>query len=227
MSGASRARSCTPVAFVALSLLAPPFAGADFECDATPPVELSTAERQTLGAEGELYRLEIAEESEFKQGVAVAILETPAIRVYRVVTDNCEFEEFMPYVKESCVDADEEGLPVNYQRLNSWYTPEIRYRIRLENSWTEEAPAVGISAWTLVDGFDDLRESRGSWTIQGCDNGNSLVTYQVHTVPEGGLARAVTNLVTKGAMPKLIKQVRERVAERRYDSDSAAECPCP
>jgi ribosome-associated toxin RatA of RatAB toxin-antitoxin module len=38
--------------------------------------------------------------------------------VFRVVTDNENFEEFMPYVKQSDVERIAEGSIINYQYLD-------------------------------------------------------------------------------------------------------------
>lgn len=201
-------------------LLAPE-ASAD---QAPPPVELPAGERVTCEDPGEAFVLKETADSKIKEGIAVAVLEQPARRVYRVITDNCHFAEFMPYVKESCVDVDADGSPVNYQKLG--FPAGLYYRVRLQNSWDEGPPASGRSSWVYVEGSGNIEESRGSWTVQECGEGSTLLTYQVWTDPGGWLARKLSNVATTRTLPKLISNVRERAARPQYASDLAASCAC-
>lgn len=227
----ARARSLAPYPSTApvllLCLLSSPglFAAAALADRPTLAVELTPDERAAFEERGEVFVLREAEDSKIKEGIAVAVVDLPPRRVYRVVTDNCHFADFMPYVQESCVDFDAGGAPINFQKLG--FPAGLHYRVRLENTWDEGPPASGRSAWTYVEGSGNIEESRGSWTVRAHGEGATLLTYQVWTDPGGWLARMASNFATNRTLPKLISRVREQAAKPRYASDPTAGCPCP
>ena len=149
--------------------------------------------------------------SAVKRGVAIALIDEPAARLYGVVTDNARFAEFMPHVTESTVEAQPDGSIVNEQRLDLPLVTDRHYRVRVidtadeENGWK-----VRRSAWSYVPGSGNIVESRGSWTLVELGERRTLLLYEVFTDPGGWIPAWLYNQATRKTLPDLIASVAAR-----------------
>ena len=158
------------------------------------------------------------EGSPVKEGIAVGLVEAPAERVYRVVTDNARFAEFMPYVEESTVETGEDGSTVNFQHLDlPWPISDREYKVRLVNLEPGEESPAWQSTWTHVKGFGNIEESHGAWRVFPCGE-SALVEYQVLTDPGGRIPTYFKNKATRRSLERLIEAVRDRVDHPSYDA---------
>ncbi len=159
------------------------------------------------------------EGSPIKEGVALGLVEAPPERVFAVVTDNGRFAEFMPYVEASTLETLPDGTLVNFQRLDlPWPVNDREYKVALVNTADAAGePPLWESAWTRVEGFGNIAESRGSWRIWPCGEA-SLVEYQVVTDPGGSIPTFLKNSATRRSLGRLIEAVRERVDDPSYDA---------
>jgi len=200
-----------------------PSAGAQLQRDqieALLPIQLDEADWRDVMAGQVVRRLIEVEGSPVKQGVAIGIVDALPDRVYRVITDNARFAEFMPYVKESTVEPQPDGSIINYQYLKLPFVADREYKIRIVNT-TRETNGVVIreSAWTHVKGPGNIDENHGAWQLVEFPPGKTLVIYEVLTDPGGMIPTFLKNSATKKSLPALLKSVRERVADPRYDAD--------
>jgi hypothetical protein len=76
-------------------------------------IELTQDEQERL-AKGEVTVHLKAVRGPIKEGTAIGVVDAPPERVFRMVTDNENFEQFMPYVKQSDVERIAEGSIINY-----------------------------------------------------------------------------------------------------------------
>lgn len=159
--------------------------------------------------------------SAIKEGVAVALVEAPAERVFRVVTDNGSFEEFMPHVRESEVERAADGALINYQLLDVPFAGDRHFRIRVDNGVEGEAgQPVFFSRWTYVPGSGNIVDTRGSWTLVPRGKQRTLAVYRVLTDPGGNIPRWIIHMASLRALDALVAAVRRRVSDPRYDEAS-------
>lgn len=89
-------------------------------------IELTQTEHERL-AKGEVIVHLKAVRGPIKEGTAIGVIDVPPEKVFRVVTDNEDFEEFMPYVKQSDVERIKERSIMNYQYLDFPFPIGDRY----------------------------------------------------------------------------------------------------
>ena len=203
------------------SAVAPLPAAAAVDCGHLNPQlqrPLDEAEWRRVERQEVVGRLLETEGSPVKEGLAVGVVQAAPDRVFRVVTDNARFADFMPYVEISTVEEAPDGSVINLQRLDlPWPVSNREYKIQIVNTAEPDAdPAVWQSAWTHVEGFGNIEESRGAWRVFACDD-VALVEYQVLTDPGGRIPNYFKNKATRRSLPRLIEAVRERVGHPIYD----------
>jgi carbon monoxide dehydrogenase subunit G len=158
--------------------------------------------------------------SAVKKGVAIAVIDQDSERVFRVVTDNEHFAEFMPWVKISTVETGTDGSAINHQELDLPFVKDREFKVRISNSVTErDGEQIWRSAWTHVKGFGNIEDTTGSWTLLEYGENRTLVIYEVLTDPGGSIPRFLKNLATKRTLPDLLDSVRQRARDPRYASD--------
>jgi hypothetical protein len=135
-----------------------------------------------------------------------------------VVTDNENFEEFMPYVTESDVEREENGATINYQHLDFPFPIGDRhYKIQVINT-VESTPKGQVfrSAWTYVKGSGNIEDTYGTWILEAYPQGKTLVTYIVCTDPGGWVPSWAQNMATEIALPEIIQRIRQQVKHPKY-----------
>ena len=186
------------------------------------PFEPSAEEWRDLEAGRDLIRL-LAGEG-VREGLVVANIASTPERVFDVVTDNDDFDEFMPYVAVSFLERGADGSLVNYQCLDLPFPISNRsYRVRVSNTEPTEEEPVWRSAWTLVSG--DLVSSQGSWTLMGTEENTTRVVYRVLTDP-GGFFKRFHNMATERGLRPLLESVRRRAAEPDYTEPRRVPSDC-
>jgi uncharacterized protein YndB with AHSA1/START domain len=181
-------------------------------------IELTQNEQEQL-ANGEVIVYLKAVRGPIKEGTAMGVVEAPPEKVFRVVTDNEDFEQFMPYVKQSEVERLTEASIINYQYLDFPFPIGDRYYKlhilrRIENT---NKGKVLKSTWTYVKGSGNIKDTYGSWILEEYGQGKTLVTYVVCTDPGGSLPKWALNMATKISLPQVIGRVRQRVKHPKYE----------
>ena len=164
---------------------------------------------------GALSRGEVVIRTEKVKGVplklvrAVALIDAPPARVFKVI-DNCSgYKRFMPRTTLSrerrrrgkIVDCEVHvELPMFFGTLRS-----------VTRGVHTAGPKVWSRAWTLVSGTYD--HNVGRWTIQPY-RGNpklSVVEYAIHAVPQVSLPDAILARANGSAVVNLLKTIRKQV----------------
>lgn len=181
-------------------------------------IDLTQEEQERL-AKGEVIVHFKAVRGPIKEGTAIGVVDAPPERVFRMVTDNENFEQFMPYVKQSDVERIAEGSIINYQYFDfplpigdRYYKLHILRAV--ENTNTGR---VFRSTWTYVKGSGNIKETYGSWTLKEYGQGKTLVTYVCCTDPGGRLPKWALNMATKISLPQVIDRVRQWVKYPKYE----------
>ena len=181
-------------------------------------IELTQEEQERL-ANGEVIVHLKAVRGPIKEGTAIGVVDAPPQRVFRVVTDNENFEQFMPYVKRSEVERLTEGSILNYQHLDFPFPIGDRY-YKLHILRTVENTDRGkvfTSTWTYVRGSGNIKDTYGSWTLREYDKDKALVIYVCCTDPGGSLPKWALNMATTISLPRVIDRVRQRVKHPKYE----------
>ena len=181
-------------------------------------IELTQKEKERL-AKGEVIVYLKAVRGPIKEGTAIGLIDVPPKRVFKVVTDNEDFEQFMPYVKQSDVERMKEGSIINYQYLDFPFPIGDRYyKLHILNTIENTNKGkVFKSAWTYVKGSGNIKDTYGSWILEEYGQGKTLATYVVCTDPGGGIPKWALNMATKISLPQVIDRVRQRVKHPKYE----------
>jgi Polyketide cyclase / dehydrase and lipid transport len=202
-------RHCaSSVALLALIWVAP----AQAECPAGAAEMLTEAQCQALLRDGEVYHTyKLDDGSKDTRGIAARLVAASPEAVWRVVTDNENFEQFICSVARSEFDPVS-GINLQVVKVPFWL--DVSYRIKIENSVVGSgADTVWRSAWTYVEG--DLDTSEGSWTLRPDESG-TLVLYEVRTDPGFGKRWVYSPGRAEAELRKLLADVASRVADPDY-----------
>lgn len=173
---------------------------------------LAPLEQQQL-TKGEVVVFLHSVNGPIKEGIAVGIVEAPVGEVFKVVTSNEKFSEFMPYVKESRIKMTPDGFRLNYQYLDLPFPVGDRhYTIKIHNSQEiKGSQRLLTSSWTYVKGSGNIKDTYGSWLLKPYGPNRTLAQYTVCTDPGGDIPTWAQNMATKISLPKVITCVRQRV----------------
>jgi len=181
-------------------------------------IELSQNEQERLAKGEVIVSLKIVR-GPIKEGKAIGFIDFAPERVFRVVTDNENFEEFMPYVIQSDVELLKEGAIINHQHLDFPFPIGDRfYKINIINTIENiNKRKIFKSTWTYVKGSGNIQDTYGSWILEEYGQGKTLATYIVCTDPGGWIPSWAKNMATEIALPKIIERVRQRVKNSEND----------
>ncbi|MBI4600960.1 MAG: SRPBCC family protein [Planctomycetes bacterium] len=127
----------------------------------------------------------------------------PADRLWRVVTDQGRFDEFMPYVRSTEVRPGPGGALIETQILD---LPHASYDLELEIRLKEEGN-VRTAAWRQLKGT--LSYNHGAWVVEA-HGPRTVLRYQV-SASLGWVPDWAVNYAMRGRLTKLLDSVEERV----------------
>jgi hypothetical protein len=186
-------------------------------------------------------------DSPIKELLTITTIDLPVWRLAAVIGDYDHFKDFMPYTVVSKCTRHEEAGPkkaVNYffTALDVPLVTSRYYTLRLVDEWNPDGKAGAFrSKWSRTKeagrdlSWDDpsvralfpagFKEpiktpiNEGYWLLEPVDGGRQTkVTYYVFTDPGGKIPSWIANQANSVAVPKLMKAVRERGRESRYDA---------
>ena len=155
--------------------------------------------------------------SRVREGCGVGVIEAPLAAVREVIDAAADFDEFMPRVLESEVEAVSPGVYLNRQVLDAPFPVEDRqYTVRVETENFETGTGPGWWArWNYVEGSGNVRESTGSWTLIPLDQERTVVVYRVLTDPGGMLPAWIVDYAAPRTLRRVLESLRDRVLSRR------------
>jgi hypothetical protein len=128
-----------------------------------------------------------------------------ADHLWRVVTDQGRFNEFMPYVRSTTVRPGPDGTIIESQVLD---LPHSSYELELEIRLKQEGSS-RIARWRQVKGTLDFNE--GAWVVES-EGSRSVLRYQVSAslawVPQWAI-----NYLMLHRLGKLLEAVEARVRD--------------
>jgi hypothetical protein len=129
----------------------------------------------------------------------------PADHLWRVVTDQGRFNEFMPYVRETSVQPGPDGLLIERQKLE---LPHASYELELGIRLSERGN-VRTARWEQRQGT--LRFNQGAWIVQSHGDRNVL-RYQV-SASLTGVPQWLVNYAMRRRVGRLLDAVEARVRD--------------
>lgn len=131
----------------------------------------------------------------------------PADDLWRVVTDQGRFDEFMPYVRTTTVSDGPNGLLIEKQVLELPYASyDVELGIRLS-----ETGDVRTARWEQRQGA--LKFNQGAWVVESHGD-RSVLRYQV-AAKLTGIPQWVSNFAMRRRLGRLLDAVEARVIELR------------
>lgn len=172
-----------------------------------PLLELDAATRQRLDRGEVLVATEAVPGSPVPRLVVRAVVEAPCERVWQLIDGCASYERTLPGVRRS------EELVRDGPRVRVRLTVKMPFPLRDLTSVTEGIHTVVpgeryCREWQLVEG--DYHSNSGSWVLVpfAGQKDRTLVLYRLHAEPTLRLPRALKQLATEKAVPRLIAQIR-------------------
>lgn len=163
------------------------------------------------------------------------VIEAPAWRVLKVVTDFDHYEEFMPSTKESRVLRKDGNTVHFYSRVSPPLISDRDYTLELVSSVVPGKDGHFITKFTQANdqgpaerkGVVRVTIVSGYWLMESLDNGkNTLLTYYVFTAPGGAVPDALANEANSRSLPGIIKAIREQVRLPKYECQNGNASNC-
>ncbi len=133
------------------------------------------------------------------------LTDLPADHLWRVVTDQGRFDEFMPYVQKTTVRPGPDGSIRERQVLNLPHADyELELEIRIRDSGNRRS-----ADWRQVKGVLPFNE--GSWIVEKV-NERSILRYQVST-SLGWVPQFAVNYALRPRLHRLLEAVEKRTRE--------------
>jgi len=146
---------------------------------------------------------------------AMGIIDAPRERAWNVIGDYANYKEFMPQVQESEIRKKEGNTVWQYQKLSiPWPFPGngTWYVIKLDHD-----PANFFVKWNMVEG--NIKVNYGSWQLYpyGPGGKKTLAIYSLVVDTGFNVPAAAIEFANKQTVPMIIKAVRKRATDPRYN----------
>lgn len=189
-------------------------------------VAAGTAWEKASDEDGILVYTRSASGAEVKEVKAIGHIAAPPARVWRVIGDYANYKDFMPYTLECRVVRQEKNASYVYSLLKFfWPIGDRCYTLRIEHDTTRAAKGIYRSSWDLAKKHvvkppaDTIVPpiNKGYWYFEPAGAGKTRATYYLLTHPGGRIPTSLANRANRTAVPDIIRAVRKRVKDRRYD----------
>ena len=180
---------------------------------------LSTAEKQDLENGDVLVTMNDIKGTWVKTAHAVALLNVRSSRVFEVITDFEQYEDYMPYISSVEVDRERSMGNVWYisYRLHFFLLPYIKNRYftikMIEEKLNGAQTGTHFLTWRLdPTSPSNFNRNSGSWKLVPCGEGgrNTLVFYTVLTNPGGLSPWFWRNISQKRVVRDILDSIREQ-----------------
>jgi len=164
--------------------------------------------------------------SEIREIKAEAVIKAPARRTWKVICDFNHYKDFMAFTKESEITHQEKNIVYFYSRLKfGWGIGDRFYTIKITLREHPDKKVAYKSTWELADKHIKKPKgnaiavpvNKGYWLLypEGADKTRAV--YYLYTDPGGEVPAFIANLANRDAVPRIIKAVRRRIKDKRYD----------
>jgi hypothetical protein len=133
------------------------------------------------------------------------LTDLPADQLWKVVTDQGRFDQFMPYVRKTTVEPLPGGKLLEKQILD---LPHATYNVELEIA-LDQQPGVRKARWRQIN--ESLTYNQGAWVVEE-SGGKSILRYQVAAGVDW-MPQFVVNFSLRPRLNRLLQAVEQRVRD--------------
>jgi hypothetical protein len=184
----------------------------------------TAAEQRRLDRGEAVVRMGPVQRGGLREGVAMAVLDSPPARIHRALVDLDHYAEWVPFLSRTLVRrvADSSAEQEQWLHLRAPLA-DRHYRLRAD-WWIERggADARWRLRWRHVPGSGNLRDHRGEWTLVGLADGRTLAACRLYVDPGGHWPSWLTNRVVARALPWLLDGLRQQAHRWRYNPRAPA-----
>lgn len=181
------------------------------------PKDMSEAKlkeiREKLATGDTLLSFAPVEGTDLKHAQVFGVVDAPIDRVWKVVTDYDNYDDFMTLVEESRVKWTRGNVAKFEMIFGLTGVPQPRYNITVAMVHYPEKYRI---EWVYIEG--DIVDTFGSWTLKPFGDNRTEVIYSMFMDLSGTLVGPFAQLGSGMALPAAIDAVRDQVEEERYDT---------
>jgi ribosome-associated toxin RatA of RatAB toxin-antitoxin module len=171
------------------------------------PTSFSAADTRRLDAGEVLTRSWRAGDA--GAGWAVGVIGASPEKVFQVIADVARYKEFMYRVVQSRVESRSGGAYYFYYKIDMPWPLADYWCVTRNVHDSDGARRVYARRWTLLSGT--FHRNEGSWVVRPWSDGRALLSYSVVLLPKTSVPTRIVNYSTKVALPRSVRQFRERV----------------
>ncbi len=143
---------------------------------------------------------------------AMAVIDAPAERLWKIVDDCANYKKTMPRIVAS-EEVSRKGNKVRCKTTLEMPFPLDNLTATTEATLTVQPGKQFKRAWTLVEG--DFKRNTGSWTLLPYEDGKkTLAIYEVHAEPNIAVPDAIQKAAQRKSVPQLFERLRKQVEEK-------------
>jgi ribosome-associated toxin RatA of RatAB toxin-antitoxin module len=142
-------------------------------------------------------------------GWAVGVIDAPPEKVFRVVADVERYKEFMYRMVQSRIEGRSGSVYHFYYKIDMPWPLSDYWCVTRNVHQLDRARRIYARRWTLDSGT--FHRNEGSWSVQPWGKARSLLLYSVVLLPKTAAPTALVNYGTRVALPRSVRQFRERV----------------
>lgn len=155
-------------------------------------------------------------------------IDAPPQMVQKVLDDVGNYPDFMPYVTESRIVAQDGDHTTTYQRLNIPFVANRDYTVRVEHGIVTNPAGASIyrDTWETDNqdgpaprrGVVRVNVNEGSWVLEpsGAGGASTQATYQIYTDSGGVIPAFLANHASQVIIPRLFEALRKQVRDPKY-----------
>jgi hypothetical protein len=164
-------------------------------------------------------RLDPAPRAGIREGIAVAVLDSPPDRLYRALLDLANYHEWAPFVARSVAHRLPGGAVEQEQWLDLPAPLTDRHvRLRAHGGREGEGDAGRWRVeWAKVPGAGNVRAYRGEWVLAPTGDGRTLISCRLYVDPAGRIPAWMVNRTVARALPWILDGLRQQAHRWRYD----------
>ena len=142
-------------------------------------------------------------------GWAVGVIDAPPEKVFQVIADVERYREFMYRMVQSRIEGRSGNGYHFYYKIDMPWPLSDYWCVTRNVHELDRARRVYARRWTLLSGT--FHRNEGSWVVRPWGKARSLLLYAVVLLPRTAAPTALVNYGTRVALPRSVRQFRERV----------------
>jgi len=149
------------------------------------------------------------DQSNVGTGLAMGVINMPPDKVFRVIADVSAYKTFMKRMVESRITRREGKHYYFYYKIDMPWPLSDYWFVTNNIHEVDKARGIYVRRWWLQKG--SFARNEGYWYVRRWGRHRSLITYSSVLQPKSAIPQWIINYVTKKALPRAIRTIRQRV----------------